>query len=198
MAKKNKLDIAKQIEALEEKIKSSKQELALLRRKAPPTPVEDYLLKDSFGNSVKLSSLFGEKNELIVVHNMGMSCPSCTTWADGFNGVLKHLEDRASFVVESPETPAKQRQFAADRGWGFRMVSSKGTTFRHEMGYSDEKNSPWPGVSAFIKDENGKILRVADAGFGPGDNFCIVWDFCDLLPGGWKDWDCKHHYSKVR
>ena len=30
----------------------------------------------------------------MVVHNMGSSCPGCTLWADGYNGVHHHVITR--------------------------------------------------------------------------------------------------------
>jgi predicted dithiol-disulfide oxidoreductase (DUF899 family) len=189
--------IQREISRLEQRLMSDKQKLARLRRKLPPEPVENYRLKDSLGREVRLADLFGAKDELIVVHNMGLGCSSCTTWADGFNGVLRHLEDRAAFVVESPVDPHAQRQFAADRGWAFRMVCSKGSSFRSDMGFADEKGNPWPGISAFTRAKDGRIQRVSSAPFGPGDNFCVVWDVADLLPGGWKKWDVNFFYSRA-
>ncbi|HJT09252.1 MAG TPA: DUF899 family protein, partial [Candidatus Nitrosotalea sp.] len=56
--------------------------------------VNDYELLDSENRKVNLSKLFGKKKDLIIVHNMGKTCPYCTMWADGFNGLLPHLEDR--------------------------------------------------------------------------------------------------------
>ena len=74
---------------------------------------------------VSLLDLFGDKNELFVVHNMGKSCSYCTMWADGFNGIYHHLIDQASFVVASPDTPEVQENFAAERKWRFPMISVK-------------------------------------------------------------------------
>ncbi|HEY4822831.1 MAG TPA: hypothetical protein VIH83_04000 [Candidatus Bathyarchaeia archaeon] len=48
--------------------------------------VREYVLTDSEGGKAALSTLFGKKDDLILVHNMGRSCPYCTMWADGFNG----------------------------------------------------------------------------------------------------------------
>ena len=50
------------------------------------------------GREATLSSLFGDRGGLIVVHNMGRDCSYCTMWADGFTGLLPHLESRAAFV----------------------------------------------------------------------------------------------------
>src|SRR3954452_17194692 len=131
----------KEVEKLEEEIKEAKKKLAALRKRGPAEKVQDYSFKDSLGKTVRLSDLFGDKKELIVVHNMGTGCPYCTLWADGFNGLLSHLESRAAFVVSSPDDPVTQRRFANDRGWKFRMVSTQGTTFRKDMGYQGTKES---------------------------------------------------------
>jgi predicted dithiol-disulfide oxidoreductase (DUF899 family) len=188
--------IEKEIVDLENGMKETKAKLAELRRKAPQKEVENYIFTNSFGTSSKLSDLFGTKDELILIHNMGVGCPYCTLWADGFNGVLKHLENRAAFVLESPDEVSVQRQFAADRGWKFQMVSSRGTSFRKDMGYADEKGSPMPGTSIFTKSKDGKIKRVSDTGFGPHDNYCVVWDLFDLLPKA--EAEIKFHYAKAK
>ena len=47
--------------------------------------VIDYDLVDSENQKIKLSQLFGTKKDLILVHNMGKSCPYCTMWAEGVN-----------------------------------------------------------------------------------------------------------------
>ena len=177
-----------------------RREIAELRNKmrevraaAEPEAVADYVFAKSDG-SVRLSELFGEKPDLIVIHNMGTSCPSCTLWADGFNGVYNHLANRAAFVVSSPDAPALQKSFAASRSWRFPMVSHNGTTFAADMGYRSEHGGWLPGVSVFRRDNN-RILRVSDAGFGPDDDFCSLWRIFDLLPGGAGDWQPKYRYA---
>jgi hypothetical protein len=42
--------------------------------------------------------------------------------------------------------------------------------------------------------EGQKILRVSDAAWKPGDDFCTVWHFFDLLPGGAAGWAPKFSY----
>jgi predicted dithiol-disulfide oxidoreductase (DUF899 family) len=51
-----------------------------------PEPMRDYEFTTAEG-SLRLSQLFGTKRDLLVIHNMGRSCPNCTLWADGFNGI---------------------------------------------------------------------------------------------------------------
>ena len=51
-----------------------------------------------------------------------------------------------------------------------------------------------PGVSVF-KRKGDKIMRVADTAFSPGDDFCTVWHFLDLIPEGAAGWQPKYKYA---
>jgi predicted dithiol-disulfide oxidoreductase (DUF899 family) len=169
-----------------------RDKMRALQASVEPEAVADYKLTGPDGPT-RLSELFGGKDTLFVIHNMGRSCPNCTMWADGFNGVLLHLEDRAAFVVASPDDPAIQAAFAASRGWRFRMVSHRGSDFAADMGYRGEEG--WlPGVSVFRKD-GGRILRVSDQRLEPGDDLCTVWHLFDMIPEGPAGWRAKFSYA---
>ena len=169
-----------------------RKKMRALQQGIEPEQVASYEFATVQGK-VPLAALFGDKDSLFVVHNMGASCPYCTLWADGFNGILPHLENRAAFVLSSPDEPAKQQRFKESRGWRFRMVSHQGTSFAADMGYRGERG--WlPGVSVF-KRRDGTIVRVSDTGLGPGDDFCSLWHFFDLLPEGSADWRPRFSYS---
>jgi len=172
-------EAGEKLAALRRDIAALRQKMRAVQRSAEPQEVENYRFPSSDG-TVRLSQLFGGKEYLFVIHNMGTACPHCTMWADGFNGVLPHLAGRAAFVVSSPDDPATQRAFAAARGWRFRMVSHQGTSFAADMGYRDESGF-LPGVSVFRR-AGDAIVRVSDAPFERGDDFCTVWHFFDLLP----------------
>ena len=178
-------------------LEQARQRVAELRRQLPAEPVADYDLAGPDGNT-KLSAMFGDKTDLILIHNMGAGCPYCTMWADGFNGVLHHLESRAAFVVVSPDAPEVQQRMAAKRGWRFRMCSAKGTTFIEDMGFGSEEehydSHAMPGVSALHKNPDGSIVRVARDFFGPGDLYCGVWHLFDLLRDGPGDWEPQFDY----
>lgn len=190
-------DVTARLRTLDQEIRARQEEMITLRREQPPEPVEDFVLGGPGGERAPLSSLFGDKSDLIVVHNMGSSCPYCTLWADGFNGVARHLENRAAFVVVSPDTPDEQQTFAASRGWGFRMLSNGDSGFTEAMGYQGEKDGKrwvYPGFSTFRKRDDGSIVRIANAPFGPGDPYCGAWHLFDLLEGGVGDWRPKLSY----
>lgn len=157
-----------------------------------PQQVSDYTFKTMDGD-IKLSALFGGKDDLFVIHNMGASCPYCTLWADGYNGVYAHLANRAAFVVISPDAPQTQQKFAAERGWRFPMASHQESSFAQDMGYRGESGGWLPGISVFQR-SNGKIFRVSDLSGGPGDDFCAVWHLFDLLPEGANGWQPRFNY----
>jgi predicted dithiol-disulfide oxidoreductase (DUF899 family) len=142
---------------------------------------------------IRLSQLFGSKKDLFVIHNMGSSCPYCTLWADGYNGLYGHIASRAAFFISSPDPPTVQRRFARGRGWRFPMVSHEGTSFAQDMGYRSRSGGWLPGISAFRR-EGGRIVRVSDAGSSPGDDFCALWHVLDLLPHGSAGWQPKFRY----
>ena len=154
-----------------------------------PQEVKDYEFTNIDG-PVRLSQLFGDHEDLIVIHNMGISCPSCTLWADGYNGIHQHVVTRAGFVVSSPDRPTVQMKFAESRGWKFPMVSHAASTFAADMGYVSAKGGWIAGVSVF-RHESNSIMRVSDTGFSPSDDFCTLWHFFDLLPGGVGEWPVK-------
>jgi predicted dithiol-disulfide oxidoreductase (DUF899 family) len=186
-------DSAAALRAYRDQIADLRKKMNELRATIEPEPVADYAFA-TLGGTVRLADLFGEKNDLIVIHNMGARCVHCTLWADGFNGVYEHLANRAAFAVSGPDAPEAQRRFAAGRGWRFPMVSHQGTDFAADMGYRSESGGWLPGVSVFRRDGD-RMTRVGDTALGPGDDFCSVWHFLDLLPGGADGWRPRYSYE---
>jgi predicted dithiol-disulfide oxidoreductase (DUF899 family) len=193
-----KTETDRQIDELEYQLQDLKRKLAELYRQRPSEEIKNYRLLDSEGRGASLSSLFGDQNRLILVHNMGHNCSYCTMWADGFNGLLPYLNSRAAFALTSRDKPEVQKEFVQSRGWNFPVYSTAGTSLTADMGFDDEKEGLMPGVSVFTKETNGKIYRVSRAEFGPGDNFCAVWHFFDLLPEGIDGWEPELSYELLQ
>ncbi len=187
-------DLDRLIDSTEVQIGELQRKLAELRARRPHDLVKDYEFRDWSNAPIRLSQLFGEHRDLIVVHNMGTSCNYCTLWADGFIGLWPHLQSRAAFVVTSPDPVDLQRSFARGRGWTFRMMSAHGTPFFEDMGFVDAAGEPMPGASTFQRQTDGSILRIQRAEFGPGDQFCAAWHFFDLLAEGVGSWQPQSKY----
>lgn len=174
------------------RIAALRNTMRTVQKRVQPEPVNDYVFATVQG-PVRLSQLFGTKKDLFVIHNMGSSCPYCTLWADGYNGLYQHIASRAAFVVSSPDPPNVQRAFARRRGWRFPMVSHAGSSFAEDMGYRSPRGDWLPGLSAFRR-ERGHLVRVSDAGSSPGDDFCALWHVLDLLPDGPAGWQPRLRY----
>lgn len=178
---------------LERELYEKAQKLAELRRAETPQPVADYALKTLDGETT-LSALFGGRDRLLVIHNMGQGCRYCTLWADGLNGVLDHLEDAMAVALVSKDPPETQRRIALDRGWRFRTASHGGGAYMADQckmaGYDN-----YPGAAVFEL-RNGKIFRRGRAAFGPGDLYSPVWHLLALGGLGEKDWTPQFHYWK--
>jgi predicted dithiol-disulfide oxidoreductase (DUF899 family) len=187
-----------EIEKLHQEIVDRRMKIIELL-KSNPTPItKNYKFVDWQGLPIHLGDLFGDKKDLIVIHNMGKSCRYCTLWADGINGVQHHLSNKAAFVLVSPDTPEVQKEFASSRGWKFTMLSDKDREFSVDMGfgkYKEDKYYAYPGYSTFRKNDDGSVDRIGYDEFGPGDLYSNVWHFYDLLADGAGDWEPQYKYE---
>ena len=176
-------EVTKQIQSLEMEIMTKKKQLAELRKEQSLQIVENYIFQTVGDRTITLEELFKDKNQLIIIHNMGSTCRYCSMWADGFNGIYHHLLPSCEFVLSSPDDPVVQEDFAASKGWSFPMVSSKESTFSEDLGFKSEQGF-MPGISTFTKDPEGTIFHHSSAYFGPHDEYCVVYSLLDLLPSG--------------
>ncbi|MBX2804140.1 MAG: DUF899 family protein [Myxococcales bacterium] len=170
------------IVALEKQIFELTAKLNELRAAAEPEPVGDYRFSTLSG-AVQLRDLFAGKDRLLVVHNMGQACRYCTLWADGFNGLLPHLESAMAVVVASGDPPEVQRRFASSRGWRFRMVSHEGTPYAEAESVGSSPG--YPGAVVYER-RGDQVLRKSTAVFGPGDLYCSLYALLGLagIEGG--------------
>jgi predicted dithiol-disulfide oxidoreductase (DUF899 family) len=182
------------ISNLEKEMTEVREKLVKAHQEREPETIKEFNFQGVNGSKT-LSQLFGDKDELILIHFMGKSCSYCTLWADGYNGYTEHFQSRAAFAVTTPDDIETASAFAEERGWRFPVYSTNGNDFQKAMGFYGEKDEhpgPWPGVSIFIKDGD-QVKRKTQAMFGPGDLFCGAWHFFDLLPNGPDGWQpgCK-------
>ena len=186
-------ELLQKILALETEIREKDENLTILKKELAYQDVQDYEF-DIIDGTISLSELFQDKEDLIVIHNMGTHCAYCTMWADGFNGVLQHIQDRTSFVVISPNSPEIQKEFSEKRGWEFLMASAQNNTFIKDMGFELEDGKYMPGVSFLHKEGRNKIIRTGKDFFGPGDVYSSPWQLFKFLKGGTNNWSPKFNY----
>lgn len=134
------------------------------------------------GGTKSLLGLFGDQEQLLVYHFMygpdwgDEGCPSCSFWADNFDGIQGHLAHRdTAFAVVSRATMEQIAAYQARMGWGFDWYSSNRSQFNFDMGVTphpeaieagtarynfgtqDAGTDESPGISAFRRTEDGRI-----------------------------------------
>ncbi len=179
-----------EIAELEMQLYELTNKLNSLKRKTEGTEVPNYTF-DTLQGATSLLDCFGDKEKLLVIHNMGQGCRYCTLWGDEINGVLAHLESAMSVLLVSKDSPELQRKFANARGWRFRLASHGGGQYIDEQGLQGGGNMP----GAVVYDKQGdKILRKNTAVFGPGDLYCSAWNLLGL--GGFteEEWTPQFNY----
>ena len=184
-------------------LKKQLEKVAAKRRALPPgDPVEDYVFEEAPGRKVRLSQLFKNgKNELLVYHYMfapkdRKPCPMCTMWCDGYDRIEPYVRKRANFVLVTKAPIARLKAWAKGRGWkNIRLLSSFGTTFNRDFGVEDKNEEQLPSISVFTKDKNGTLRHFYQkfAPLSPAhqrgiDQLSPVWNLFDLLPSGRGNW----------
>ena len=117
-------------------------ELARERRDLPWVLVEKDYRFDTDEGERTLGELFDGRSQLLVYHFMfGPSyqagCPVNSSIADAVDGVLSHLHARDATVVFVSQAPLEKLQSYKRRmGWSFPWVSSAGTDFNFDLGFS--------------------------------------------------------------
>lgn len=186
MPKPTILDLERQIAELTAELNQLRKDAA-----AKPSTVPNYRFRTLCGD-VTLLDLFGDRQRLLAIHNMGQGCRYCTLWADGFNGFLAHLESALSVVLLSPDPPDVQRDFARSRHWQFLVASHGGGRYIREQTVMDGVDN-MPG--AVIYERSGdEIFRRSHAVFGPGDLYCSMWNLLALAGIGTDEWTPQYRY----
>ncbi len=182
-----------EIPELEKQIFELTAKLHELRKTNAGDEVRDYDFSTIDG-ATSLLSMFGDKKQLLLIHNMGQGCRYCTLWADGFNGFLPHLESVMSVVLVSKDAPELQRQFANSRDWRFRLASHGGGEYISEQTVMDGAEN-MPGAVVYERDGD-TITRKNSCIFGPGDIYCSMWGLLGLAGLGEQDWTPQYAYWK--
>jgi predicted dithiol-disulfide oxidoreductase (DUF899 family) len=117
-------------------------ELARQRRELPWVLVEEeYKLQTADGTRT-LAELFDGRSQLVVYHFMfgpgyEAGCPTCSSTADSFNGVLAHLNAFDVTMICVSHAPIEKLLAYRERmGWSFNWASSHGSDFNFEYGVS--------------------------------------------------------------
>src|SRR6476619_4142555 len=105
-------------------------ELARQRRELPWVPVEKQFMFQTEHGARTLAELFDGRSQLVVYHFMfgpdwEAGCPTCSSTADSFNGVLSHLAaNDVTLICVSRAPIEKLLAYRKRMGWSFNWVSS--------------------------------------------------------------------------
>lgn len=185
-----------------------RDQLSLKRRKLPWLRVDTEYSFEGPNGKQSLSDLFEDKSQLIVYHFMygpdwEDACPSCSFWADNFNGIDIHLRHRDANLIAVSRASLDQLQAYQKRmGWSFNWVSSLENDFnfdyqvsftpeeleKGEMSYNYKIGSfpadEAPGISVFYKNSEGEIFHTYSCYARGLDMLNGAYHFLDLLPKG--------------
>jgi len=206
--------------AKEKELTRLRDDLSRQRRDLPWVKVEKTYVFDGPSGKETLSDLFAGRSQLIVDHFMfgadwQEGCPSCSFWADTYDGVVVHLEQRdASFVVVSRAPLDKLEAYRKRMGWSFKWVSSLNNDFNRDYHVSftpAEQNtalynyradgfgsSEAPGVSVFAKDAAGSIFHTYSCYARGLDALNGAYQLLDLIPKGRDEQGLPHPMAWVR
>lgn len=154
-----------------------------------------------------LAELFEGRQQLIVYHfmfgpNDKAGCPHCSLRADGFNGIIPHLNERDVTMVAVSRAPyAKLAEYQERMGWTFPWLSSAGTDFNYDYQasfrpeamasgqvlYNYKMQKPGPsdreGHSVFARDERG-VFHCYSCYDRGNDMLNLHYHYLELVPKG--------------
>ena len=199
-----------------------RDQLSQERRNLPWIAVDkEYVFEGSNGKET-LSELFDGRSQLIVYHFMfdpswDAGCPSCSFWADNFNGIIVHLNQRDVTMIAVSRAPYnKLAAYEKRMGWNFKWVSSCDTDFNFDYDVSfrpeeiakkegtynftiqDPHSPEREGVSVFYKDRAGRIFHTYSAYARGIDMLNVAYHYLDLVPKGRDEADNEFRQFWVR
>ena len=208
--------------AREKEFTRLRDELSAERRELPWVRVDKQYVFEGANGKQSLSQLFAGKQQLIVYHFMfdpswEEGCKSCSFWADNFNAVLVHLNQRdVTFAAVSRAPLPKLLAFAARMGWTFKWVSAANTDFNYDYQVSfkpddlahgtavynyaryEESMTDKPGFSVFFRDERGDIFHTYSTYARGLDPMHVAFQLLDLVPKGRDEAGLPHPMSWVK
>lgn len=202
------LEARRALLAQEKEFTRLRDELSRRRRDLPWEKVEKPYCFGTVQGGRTLAELFDGRSQLVVYHFMfgpewKAGCPHCSRWADNFNGIVVHLNQRDVTLVAVSRAPLERLAAYRQRmGWNFNWVSSQGSDFNFDFGVSftpeelankrafynfveqDPGVSEREGVSVFYRDSAGEIYRTYSTYARGIDMLSTDYQFLDIVPKG--------------
>jgi predicted dithiol-disulfide oxidoreductase (DUF899 family) len=150
-------------------------ELARQRQELPWVPVEKEYSFHTDGGKKTLAELFDGRSQLLVYHFMfgpeyaAGGCPTCSSIADNFDGVVPHLSNHdVTFLAVSRTPLAELQAYKRRMGWQFPWVSSHESDFNFDYGVSFTRDQLQEEIEYNFRAIPGDALApVLEADSGP-------------------------------
>jgi predicted dithiol-disulfide oxidoreductase (DUF899 family) len=123
----------------EKELTRRSDELARRRQALPWVRIDKPYRFETEAGSVSLADLFAGRSQLLIYHFMfgpdyTAGCPSCSSIADGFNGIAVHLAHHDVTLSAISRAPfAKLDAYRRRMGWTFPWASSFGSEFNADF-----------------------------------------------------------------
>jgi len=161
--------------AAEKDLTHRSDELARRRQELPWVRVDKTYRFDTAEGAATLPELFRGRSQLLVYHFMfgpdyAAGCPSCSSIADGFDGITTHLAHHDVMLWAISRAPlAKLLAYERRMGWRFPWASSFGSDFNPDFGAGFTEEQQRQGGYEYNYERSAKPLpqRLTKLGEGP-------------------------------
>ncbi|MBO9356282.1 DUF899 domain-containing protein [Bordetella petrii] len=123
----------------EKELTRRSDELARRRQELPWVRIDKPYRFDTETGPATLADLFQGRSQLLIYHFMfgpdyQAGCPSCSSIADGFNGIVPHLANHDVMLMAVSRAPLpKLAAYKQRMGWTFPWASSAGSDFNADF-----------------------------------------------------------------
>jgi predicted dithiol-disulfide oxidoreductase (DUF899 family) len=162
---KARLDLLK----AEKELTHHSDEVARMRQELPWVPLNKGYRFETEEGSAALADLFRGRSQLLIYHFMFgpdfvAGCPSCSSIADGFNGIITHLANHDVMLWAVSRAPLPKLQAYKRRmGWTFPWASSFGSDFNFDFHVSFTGEQQRDGAEYNFRRDD-PVMNIGKAG----------------------------------
>jgi predicted dithiol-disulfide oxidoreductase (DUF899 family) len=140
----------------EKELTHRNEELAEKRRELPWVPVEKEYSFETDGGTKSLADLFDGRSQLLIYHTMfghpyEAACTVCSSIVDNIDPNVAHLKARDVTMLLVSRAPLEKLQSYKERmGWGIDWVSTAGSDFNRDLGFTNTEEELRPFLEGEI------------------------------------------------
>ena len=156
----------------EKELTRRSDEVAQRRQELPWVRIDKEYRFETDEGMASLANLFRGRSQLLVYHFMfgpdfTAGCPSCSSIADGFNGIAVHLANHDAMLWAVSRAPlAKLQAYRQRMGWTFLWASSSGGDFNFDFTASFTEAQQREGIEYNFHREPELQWRASQEGGG--------------------------------